>query len=232
MADLLIPGLPGVRAARVSTPRNVFRQASLDFLGGGRAIDGANSRDPGNGTDTNVLRAGLLMGKITSSGLYAPALLDVLGVAAAAGATSLTISAAGAAELIRRVGTTGTFKLTGPAVAGGPIQQETVTYSVVVASTGVITCTAIVNGYIIGSFVQPTDGSQTITSFMPDGFGTLVTDVDNNNITVQYPLLPISGVIQSTQLLPVWPSDSALQQRIVSQLNGAGGGQYVFDHIY
>lgn len=232
MADMIVPGIPGVRTARVATPRNVFRQNSLDFLSQGRLIDGANARDPGNGTDLTTLRSGMLMGKITSSGLYAPSIIGGVTVAVTAGATSITVSVATATEILRRFGATGTFNLGGPAVANGIYQQETVTYSAIVTSTGVITCTATVNAYVINSFCMPTDGSQIIRSFLPDGFGTLVADADGNVITVQYPQIPISGVVMSNQLLPYWPSDLALQTHIISQLKAATAGVYVFDHEF
>jgi hypothetical protein len=232
MSDLYIPGLPGVRSPKTAQFRTILRQGGYTYLAQGKLIDGVNARDYTNTGNLDVLQPGTLLGKITSSSLYGPSIMATLSQAAAAGATSLTVSAAGATELVRRVGTTGTFTLAGPPAASGVFQQETVTYSAVNTGTGVITCTATVNAYISGAFVQPTDGSQVILTFVPDGWGIKVTDTNSANLTVEFPLVPVSGVLVSTQLLPVWPTDTTLQNRIVSQLNAAAGGQFVFDHAY
>ena len=66
-----IPGPPGVKTARRASFRTVFKgQGVYAALPGGGYIDGDQSGDAGNSPDTRVLRAGLLMGKITATGLY------------------------------------------------------------------------------------------------------------------------------------------------------------------
>ena len=139
-----ITGLPGVGTARVSTPREITAGNAqfAQFVPGLRTIDGSRSRDPLNSPDVDVLRAGMLLGK-TSTNKYAPSLIGVLTVAAAAAATSLTVTLATATEIVRRIGTTGTFKLTAPPAAAGTVATQVVTFSAVNISTGVITCTAI-----------------------------------------------------------------------------------------
>ena len=234
-------GPPGIAAARKATHRALFLQRSETFLAQGRLIAGDASRDPGNTPDIGVLRAGLLMGKISSVvnslgtvGYYAPSVIDTLNSAITAGATSLTLAtAAGATELVRRAGATGTFTLTGPPSANGVVQSETVTYSAVNTTSGVVTVTATVNAYVAGAFVGPTDGSQTPISFIPDWeYGLQVIDQDGNSVAaVDYPKVPISGIIKSSQLLP-WPTDTSLQAWIKARLNDSGGGQYVFDDRY
>jgi hypothetical protein len=347
---------PGISAARTATHRSLFLQRSETFLAQGRTIDGTKSRDPGNTGDIDVLRAGMLMGMITSGGKWAPSILGVTTNAEAATSTTIETSAATALELSRRVGTTGTFKLTGPPAAAGTVRTLTATYSAVNTSTGAITVTALgvnevqtVNlvtagtagnvrlivpkpdgtlaltpniawnatdatvlsnantaldtatgvvgglvataiaatdtdlGFVItfagtgyagltgpttggswplievhtlftsntganvvrtttgvtgafaaGSFIQPTDGSETIRAFISDldGYGVKVTDIDGTSLaSVDFPRLPISGVIDSSQLIN-WPSDTSLRAHIVSSLNAAWGGQFVFDHQY
>lgn len=223
---------PGITTARTASHRALFLQRSETFLAGGKLLSGTYSRDPGN-SSIEVLRIGLLLGKRTADSLYAPSILGVTTNAEAIGSTSIEASAAVVTELVRRVGSTGTFKLTGPPSANGVVATETVTYSA--ASGTTITVTAISNAYVAGSFIQPTDGSETPLTFIPDteGFGLVVTDIDGASLAaVDLPRMPISGVIDSSQLLPAWPSDTSLQAWIVARLNGAGGGQYVFDHRY
>lgn len=135
-------GLPGQRAPQIATPRMVFYSADRVYLPGGKYIDGNKSRDTNNGPiDVDRLQAGLLMGKVTATGYYANWSIDQLTVAYASG-TSMTIGTSGATELVRRIGSSGSFVLTGPNATGLAVRQVTVAYSAVNTSTGVITVTA------------------------------------------------------------------------------------------
>ena len=126
-----ITGLPGVKTTRTATPRNLT--ITVDgrvLLPRGRIIDGAESRDPLNTGDLDVLRAGIVMGMITASGKYAPAIIGVLAGAYdkdGSDKTSMTVAAAVAVEIVRRIGTTGTFKITGPPTVAGTVVNETIT---------------------------------------------------------------------------------------------------------
>lgn len=233
-----VVGLPGIRAPKTAQHRMVTRGGWYpEILPQGKTIAGACSRDPGNSPDITRLRAGLLMGKIGSVvnslgtvGYYAPSVFGVTTNPEAVGSTSIEASAAVVTEILRRCGATGTFKMTGPGTAGGPIVTETVTYSA--ASATAFTVTAIANNFIAGSFIQPTDGSEDILSFLPSGFPIMATDFDGTSQNVEMPEVPIECVIDSTQLLPVWPSDASLQEWIVSRLNRASGGKFTFSHPY
>jgi hypothetical protein len=206
-----ITGLPGVGTARTATPREILAGNAqfAQYLPGLRIIDGSKSREPLNGTDVDVLRAGLLIGKITSSGKYAPSVLGVLANAAAGSATSLTVSAATATEIVRRIGTTGTFKLSGPPAAAGTVATQTVTYSAVNTSSGVITCTAIGAAVIAGSFVQPTDGSETILTLLANRWGLKVTDIGGTSTDVLEDQLLLAGHIKTANILN-YPTDTSL----------------------
>ncbi len=228
MPNLDVVGFPGVRAPQTATWRTVLRQGDYTYLAQGGRINGTVAQDPLNTGDTNVLRAGLIMGKRTSDSLYANSILGTLTVAPAIGATTLTVSVATATEINRRIGASGTFKLTGPPGAAGTVATETVTYASLVVATGVITCTAILNAYIIGSFVQPTDGSELPMTFIPDGYGMNTLDEFGAISNIPFPEMPITGAIVSSQLLN-WPSDTSLQQWLMARLNGVAGGQFVFD---
>lgn len=151
--------LPGVASDRDAAYRQIL--TTIDgrrLLPGGVIVRGADSRDPLNTGDVDVLRAGLLLGKITASGKYSPAILGVLTAAYANDAlTELTVSVATATELVRRIGTTGTFNVTGPPTAAGTVRVITVTYSAVDLATGVITITAL------GTDIAAVNEVQTIT---------------------------------------------------------------------
>lgn len=137
-------GLPGQITTKTATPRALlWSQLALAIVPGGKIIDGSKARDPLNTGALSELRAGLLLGKITSSGKYAPSIIGLAGEALDSDETALTVSTATATELVRRIGASGTFKLTGPPTASGVVRTVTVTYSAVDTSTGVITITAV-----------------------------------------------------------------------------------------
>ncbi len=204
-------GLPGVRSGRVSTPRSVVIAAGI-FMPGGKIIDGSKARDPLNTGDLDVLRAGMVMGKITSGGKYAPSILGVLAAAytsVGTTQTSMTVSAATAVEIVRRIGSSGTFKLTGPPTAGATLATTTITFSAVNTTTGVITVTDPNVNHIAGAFIQPTDGSETPLCIVGDGTGIKVTDIDAANLDVQFPNALIGGFLDASQIVN-YPSDSSL----------------------
>jgi len=137
MSNNYVTGLPGVKTERSAAYRRITFGGDQTLLAGGKVIAGSVSRDPGNTGNLDVLRAGLLMGKITTGGKYAPSIIGVLGDAYDGAATQMNfLTAAMAAELTRRVGATGTFKITGPPTAAGTVQTSTITYSSVGAGAG------------------------------------------------------------------------------------------------
>lgn len=170
--------LPGVGNERSFGFRRLMLSGLPLYLPGGVVVDGSKSRDPLNTGDVHTLRAGMLMGKITATKKWAPSILGLLTAAYANDAgTTLTVSAATAAEIVRRIGTSGTFKITGPATAGGTVRTLTVTYSAVNTSTGAITITAL------GTDIAAVNDVQTMT--LQDGadggtvkikYGNAVTD--------------------------------------------------------
>lgn len=233
MPDNWVPGLPGVRSALTANHKIVFKQDGQAMLALGQKISGANSRDPTNTVDVTVLQPGLLMGKRTSGGFYAPSIIGVTTAAYTSGGTTLNVSAAAATEIVRRVGSSGTATLRaiGPPTAAGTVAVTSVTYSAVNTSTGDITVSSLGVDKIAGTFITAADGSQLPLTFIPDGYGICVVDLSGTSIDTEFPAFPISGVITSAQLVN-WPSDTSLQSWIVSNLNGAAAGQFVFDHVY
>lgn len=219
-------GLPRVGATTDATPRKIWRGGEPMYLPFGRIIDGTKSRDVGN-TPQNILRCATLMGKVTSGGKYANAFLGATNGAYTSG-TSLTVTAAVGLEIVRRIGTSGTFKIIGPATAGGPVQIETVTYSGVSGTT--VTVTALANQYVTGSFIADTDGSHLPVTFIDAPWGV---DVYDNTGTAQdqpFERFPVGGIVDPTQFTQ-WPADSALKQWVIDCLNDASSN-FVFDSKY
>jgi hypothetical protein len=227
-----VNGLPGVREAVESAHRIVFRQANWrNFLAGGRIIDGDQSGDPGNTGDVRVLRPGVMMGRITATGKYAPSFVGITQAAYTSGGTELTVTAAQAVEINRLVGGSGTAELTaiGPPSAAGTVALTSITHSAIDTTTGIITVTSLGVNKIAGTLIAVLDGRQLPLCFIPDGWGHYVLGPDGSTeIDTQFPDLPITGVVDSSQLLPGWPSDTSLQAWIVASMNTYS--KYVFDH--
>lgn len=227
---LYVPGLPGLRTAKTAVHRIVFRQGDwTSVLAGGRIIDGDLSRDVGNTGDLGVLRAGKLMGKVTTGGKYRPAVIGLTTAAYTSGATSLTVPAAVATEVARLRTLAGgniTLRVVGPPSAAGTVAEISTTCSA--ASGTTLTITDLAANMISGAIVAPGDGAHTPVAVIPDGYGVNVFDTDNATaLDVPYPNLPIAGVIDSTQVID-WPSDTSLRAWIAEKMNLYG--KYVFDH--
>lgn len=222
-------GRPGVFASQVAQRRNVFVSREAGLLPGGKTVKGSKARDPGNSAySTRHLRAGLILGKITSGGYYANSILGLTSGALTTVATTLNVPVATAVELVRRVGDSGTFKLTGPPTAAGTVATSTVTYSAVDTTTGAVTITATGVAFVAGSLVQPTDGSETPLTFIDDGYGIVIPDDDTD---AEMPFFPVGGVVDSSQLID-YPADASLKTWLKQQLSTALGGKFAFDDTY
>lgn len=208
--NIPITGLPGMGTAVTAIPREILAgNAQLaQYIPGLHVIEGAKSRDALNTTNPDVLRAGMLLGK-TSEGTYAPSVLGVLTASAAASATSITVSPAVAAELVRRIGATGSLKLVGPPAASGTVATQTVTYTGVNTSSGVITINALGAAAIAGSLVQPADGSQTILTLLGNRWGVKVTDINGNSTNVLEDQLLLAGYVKTANVIN-YPTDTSL----------------------
>src|ERR1700677_1682518 len=136
-------GKPGVVGNYDSQPREVFYSGRefAQFWAPPVTIDGTNSSNPLNAPYVWLLWAGTPMGQITATSKYANSVIGLTGAAAASAATSISTDVNTAAEIVRRIGASGTFKLTGPPATGGTVATQVVTYSAVNTTTGVITCT-------------------------------------------------------------------------------------------
>lgn len=229
-----VVGLPGVRTALVSTPRIIMRQGMYTPLSGGRIIDGSESRDPSNTGDLGVLRAGLLMGRDSSSGLYAPCFIGVLQSAYTSGGTSITVTAAQAVELERLVGQSGSSELVaiGAPTATGTVAVTAVSHSAINTTTGVLTISDMGVDKTAGTFIGINSNTKYIPrTFIPDGTGIKVLDIDGTT-SVDVPFaMPISGMILTANILPGWPAaaNTTLQNYIRDNLRL--NGVFTFDDL-
>jgi len=158
----------GVGTEIAATPRKILvNPKNALFLPGGKLIAGAHARDPGNPSNLDCLRAGMVLGKRTNDKRYAPSILGHLTVAGTAAGLTITVAAGVGTELDRRVGAGGIFKVVGPPTVGGTVAVlNTLSYSGQVA--GVITLAA--NGAV--SEVQ----TSTLDALMTAGTFTLTYD--------------------------------------------------------
>lgn len=141
-------GLPGYSAEKIAKHRHVGSDGYFDFLPGGVTLDGTKTRDSGN-PDYNAttdpyamfrIRAGTMLGKVTSSGKYANSFLGYTNGALTAAGTTVTLASANhGVEMARRIGATGTFKLIGPPTASGTVRALTATYSAISSTSVTIT---------------------------------------------------------------------------------------------
>jgi len=182
-SDLYVTGMPGVSAERLSASKRLFRGYSEAWLSGGKQIDGNFSRDPTNTGNTNVLQPGVIMGRIGAvGGAYAPSIYGLTTIALANAGTTVTAAAGTIAEILRRKGATGTFKITGPPAAAGVVRTQTVTYSALGTTTATITASGT-------NEVQTLDFANT-----PSGTFTL-SIVDKNGVLQETAPITYSGTI-------------------------------------
>lgn len=233
MSNFFPPGLPGTKTVREAVPRRVLLQTpdKTHLITGGIIIDGGQSRDLGNVGDFDVLRAGLILGKLTASKRYAPSVVCLITVAYADPAVELTVGVDCAIEIVRRLGgVVGDMKLIGPPAALGVVATQAVTVTGVDTGAGTLVVGAIGADSIIGSLLSFADGSETMLGVIPDGTGIPVTDQDDNDVDVFSNLLR-GGQVAADQIIPLDAvTDLSLRTFIKDQLNALG--DFSFDEDY
>lgn len=218
--------VPGLATPLSSTPKKCMkRYDEHDLKVGQTVLDGSKSRDPLNTGYTDVLYSGIVLGKITATDKYAPSILGVTTVAYADDDLTLTVSAATAVEINRRVGASGTVNLVGPPSAGGTVASTAVAYTAINTTTGVLTVPDLNVDAIAGSFVVPNDGSQDALGLLLADYGVKVTDENSTSVDVSIELL-VGGQVDTSQIVNV-PSDTALLAYLKADLNA--NASFVFD---
>ena len=194
---------PGIGTTRTAAARQILlSDQGKMLLPGGRIVDGAESRDALNTGNLDVLRAGMVLGKITTGDKWAPSIIGVGAEALDGDETTFTVTAATAVEIVRRIGTTGTFKMTGPPTAAGVVRTATITFSAIDTTTGVITITAI-----------EAASTWTLTEE--------ATEVDGGTFRIK--VTTPAGTFAQTDAL-AWNASAATIETAVEALAGVGAG--------
>ena len=220
-------GKPGTLPTFSAVPREIFsaNRSFAQFVAGPVTIDGTLSGNALNAPNSWLLQAGLLMGRVTASGKYANSIIGLTtAVYGHSGGSNTTIQTDvnTAAELVRRIGPAGTLKLVGPPAAGGTVAVMTTAYSAVNLTTGAITITALGADLVVGSLIQPTDGSENIVTILCDAWGTTVTDATHSTRVDVFDsqLLAAGGTINTAAILN-YPTDASLKAWIKGELRVA-----------
>jgi hypothetical protein len=227
-------GKPGITGNFVSQPREVFYSGRefAQFWAPPVTIDGTASGNAANAPYSWFLWAGMPMGKITATGKFANSILGLTSSATTSGATSIATDVNTAAEIVRRIGASGTFKLTGPPAANGTVATQTITYSAVNTSTGVITCSATSAAAVTASLIQPTDGSETIATLLCETDGLQIVDqTHTNRVDVFSARLLAAGGTINTGMIVNYPSDTSLKTYLKSAIRTACPGVTFLDDI-
>lgn len=218
--------LPGMQNLFVSQPRDIFYTAGdkAQFFSPPPAIDGTASGNGSNQPYNWLLWAGMVVGKETASNLFATSIIGQATSAFASNATTLITDAGTATELVRRLGSSGTFTLTGPPTAGGTVASSTVAYSAVNTTTGHITVTTTGVAYVSGSWIGPVDGTQlgggsTVYTLLAEQNGVKVVDILNTTRVNAYTnRLWTGGGVINTAYIVNYPADVAMQAYLKAQI--------------
>lgn len=221
----------GIQSDATYTPRTILWSAQgAVHLPAGVVIDAAKSRDTANTGNVDILRPGLILGKVTASSKYAPSILGQLAALhdTSVVTTTLTLPAAIVTEIARRIGPSGTFKLVGPPTAAGTVATETVTYSAIASST-TLTITATAADFAAGSLILPSDGAESFRLILDSELK--VTTASGTNADAQAPRVLLAGLI-NTDSLTHYSTDTSVKTWIKSQLNATTTGPFRFSDSY
>ncbi len=120
---------------------------------------------------------------------------------------------------------TGYAGLSGPTTGGSwPLIEVHTLFTSNTGSNVVRTTSGVSGAMIAGSLVGDTDGSQTPNTLIWDGYG-LALDADLT--LIPWPLVPIAGVIDLSQVLPA-VTDTGLKTWIRTSLSTVSGGKFTF----
>lgn len=227
-----IYGSPGWYSGRTITPINIYTNPSTcRYAPSFYFIDGALARDPDD-NPTTLLRAGLIMGKVTTSaegGGYANSIVGVTTVNYTSGDTSLTVTPQAATEIVRRFGASGTFNTIGGPTATGTVAVTATTYSAVNTTTGVVTVSSLGVNKALGAYIGAADGSQNPLTIYDNEYGTDVTDVLNNNIDQPIHRFVIGGDFFAAQIINLTVVNASTEAYLKAQLRSNSGGVFTFD---
>jgi hypothetical protein len=187
----------------------------------------------GTGTFTITVE-GITTGAITYSATIATLYGNInTALNAAFGTSAIVASGASLAALILTFSGTGYSGRPIASVSFNPVTAASFTINgttlvdgtpipVAASTAGVTAVTADEGEFIVGSLVQPADGSQTIKTFVDEEDGIRVTDINGNGLNIQFPRIPITGGVVNAPNIVNYPSDPSLQAYVKAALNLSG----------
>lgn len=99
-----------------------------------------------------------------------------------------------------------------------PTTMTGVTTAVTQTTAGVVAVAAQEGEFIVGSFVQPTDGSQTLITVLSERSGWKVTDFNGIGVDTLCPSLLLAAFLKTSNLVN-YPTDPALIAYVKAALN-------------
>lgn len=223
---------PGFGSALTATTGRVFRaEEGKEYFPHGGVIDGAKSRYYGGGSAAQLftLPSGLLMGQVTATKKWAPCILGVNQAAYTSGGTSLTVTAAQAAYIVTRVGTSGNLYYIGPPAAAGTVATlGPIAFSAINTSTGVITTATLGANLIAGGLVVAGDGSEIPRTVIDDGYGITVP---SDSTDADFPRIPRQGCLDVSKIID-YPTDTSLIAWLKDKLCANGRGLFTMSDEY
>ena len=217
-------GTPGTAAGGTTQQRIVFTNATkVEYLSTNSFIDGTLTTDTGS-TPVGLLRAGLLLGKITATGKFRNSIIGLTSGAVTAGTvTSITVPAVVATEVARLISVNGgnqSLKIVGPPTAAGTVATTAIT-ATAAAGTSITITSATLPAYVSGSFITPADGSETplIPQVLQYGL-SIVDEVSLTRIDQPTRFHPNKGDI-NVKAIVNYPTDASLKAWLKAQLKAA-----------
>jgi hypothetical protein len=98
-----------------------------------------------------------------------------------------------------------------------------------VTTLGVVAVAAQEGEFCAGSLIGVGDGSEIPLSVIPDGSGILM--IVGNTAPVDFPQIAYRYMIWSSNLLPVWPTDTGIQSWVRNAMNPIGGSECFFSDL-
>lgn len=231
--------VPGVYTGNTFQTRNIHRDLSKrQYFPSMAIIDSTLTRDIGS-TPVDLLRAGLILGKITTGGKYRNSIIGLTsGAISAATVTSVTVAAATATEFARLIAIAGgnvSARIFGPPSAAGTNAATSIT--VTAASGTTLTVSSVtLPAYVDKSLIQPVDGSQTPVTVISEAAGIDVNAIDGSNIDQMVGRFLSAADVYSNMIIAgdtdITGLDASLKTWIKQQLNGGGThtrGNWTFD---
>lgn len=217
-------GTPGISSPQAMSFGLLALNGGYQYRPAGGLIKGSKSRDVGNTDDPYTLRTGLIMAKHTSDGTYAPWVAGVSANALTTIGTTITVSAAQAVEIVRRLGAssgTGTLTIVGPPSANGTCATAALTFSAIDTATGAITITATGVAFVAGSLIVETVYAVPLTFINEDQVQLPLTgDAD-------WPRIAMTATINVDKIL-YWPTDTGIKTYIRANMSTTAGNKFVF----